>query len=82
MKRGIWRRLAKRFVTRVALPLAVVFAVLFVVELWTMRARAQAERAKPRKTPVERRQDPPTPPQLGRDFTRIEPPATSDLARR
>jgi hypothetical protein len=82
MKRGVWRRLGKRFLTRVAIPLAVVVVLLFVLELWTMRARAQAERAKPHKPVIERPQDPPAPSQLGRDFTKNEPPAQSDWVRR
>ncbi|HET6325463.1 MAG TPA: hypothetical protein VFG04_12360 [Planctomycetaceae bacterium] len=82
MKRDVWRRVGKRFLTRVAMPLAAVFLALIVLEFWTLRARAQAERARPRKPPIERRQDPAAPPQLGRDFTRSDPPAKSDWVRR
>jgi hypothetical protein len=82
MKRGVWRRRGKRFLTRLVIPLAVVFLLLFVLELWTMRARAQAERAKPRKPVIERRRDPPVPPRVGRDFTTNEPPAKRDWVRR
>lgn len=82
MKRDMWRRLGKRFLTRVVMPLAAVFLGLIVLEFWTLRARAQAERAKPHKPVIQRRQDPPAPPRLGRDFTRSEPPAKSDWVRR
>jgi hypothetical protein len=78
MNREVLRRLWKAFLTRFVVPLAVVFVVLFAMELWSMRARAQAERSKPRNPPVERRQDPATPPRLGRDVTKSERPTTSD----
>jgi hypothetical protein len=79
MKREVWRRLSKGFLTRLFIPLAVVFLLLFVIELWSLRARAQAERSKPRKPAIERRQDPHVQPQLGRDFTKSGPPAKRDL---
>jgi hypothetical protein len=82
MRREVWRKLWKGFVARLVVPLAVVFVVLVVMELWSMRARAQAERSKPKKPPVERRQDPAAPPRLGRDFTKSEPPANRDWVPR
>ena len=78
MKRDAWRRLSKSFLTRLFIPLAVVVLLLFVMELWSLRARVQAERSKPRKPAIERRQDPPVQPQLGRDFTKSGPPAKRD----
>jgi hypothetical protein len=75
MTRDVWRRLWNGFLTRLVIPLAVVFLLFFVLELWTLRARAQAERSKPRKPAIERRQDQPVQPRLGRDFTKSEPPA-------
>jgi hypothetical protein len=79
MARDVWRKLGERFLTRVVVPLSVVFLVVFVLELWTMRAQAQAERAKPYKPPIERRgQDAPAKPRLGRDFTKSALPATRD----
>jgi hypothetical protein len=70
MKRDVWRRLGKRFLTRLAIPMAVVFVLLFVLELWTMRARAQAERAQPRKPELDRRQQAPAPREFDRTLTR------------
>jgi hypothetical protein len=70
MKRDVWRRLGKRVLTRLAIPLAVVFVLLFVLELWTMRARAQAERARPRKPQIDRRQQAPAPREFDRTLTR------------
>src|SRR5271154_5225120 len=70
MKRDAWRRLGKRFLTRLAIPLVVVFVLLFVLELWTMRARAQAERAQPRKPQIDRRQQAPAPREFDRTLTR------------
>jgi hypothetical protein len=78
MKRSMWRRLWKGFLTRLVVPLSVLFLLLFVLQLWNIRARAQAERSKPQKPPVERRQDQPLQPRLGRDFTKSEPPAKKD----
>jgi hypothetical protein len=78
MKRDVWRRLWNGFLTRLVIPLAVVFLLLFVLELWSMRARAQAERSKPPKPAIERRHHQPAQPRLGRDFTKSEPPAKRD----
>ena len=71
MKRDVWRRLGKRFLARLAIPLAVVFVLLFVLELWTVRARAQAERAKPRKPEIDRRQQAPAPREFDRTLHRL-----------
>jgi len=78
MKRDVWRRLWNGFLTRLVVPLAVVFLLFLVLELWSMRARAQAERSKPRKPAIERRHEQPAQPRLGRDFTKSEPPAKRD----
>ncbi len=78
MKRDVWRRLWNGFLTRLVVPLAVVVLLFLVLELWTMRARAHAERSKPRKPTIERRQDQPLQPRLGRDLTKSESPAKRD----
>ena len=78
MKRDAWRRLSKSFLTRLFIPLAVVFLLLFVIELWSLRAaRRQSDRNRgnPQSSAVRIQ---PVQPQLGRDFTKSGPPAKQD----
>ena len=58
--------------TRLVIPLAVVVVLPLLVQYLNMRARAQAERIKPRKA-TERPQPPqqqPAPPAIDRSLTR------------